>query len=431
MKTPSHASISLAKEVAESLKQGDHLRHSRQFLRSFVTVSMLIFLMLRPAGGGQEMAQARLTLILANPVAHGSRLAAAVMDALQSMEANLAGDRRLAAGEIAEEMVHFPSLTVLSFGRSVTRAHLAGALELRRYAVLAASDYPGLSRVYLEILFLLQAIRYDLAQTWVASLPQDHIWLCDFDRPAYSRPVIWQARMLGRATATLVHGAPSHNYLPPVAQNVLVWGEAQLDWFRAASPETTCHVIGRPEIGRCVEPGTPQRLRVMHSMESLMPAETAAVLRLCSVATSWGLIGSLRLHPSLGSDGLDEDWKAIAEQLVLEDNTEDFLGSLTAGDVVVGINSTAIIDALTVGLPAWTLADTGRELPCDLSRLRGASGALATMLSVPSSKALLTSAGPDMFRHLSPPDLRATLVAATGAEAAELLRRALSDLVRS
>lgn len=430
MKIPSHASVSLAKEVADSLKQGDHLRHSRQFLRSLFTVSILIFLVLPPARGRKVMTQARFTLVLANPVAHGSRLAAAVMNALQSMEANLAGDRRLAASEIAKEMVHFPSLTVLSFGRSVTWAQLSGALQLRRYADLTASDYPGLSRVYLEILFLLQAIRYDLAQSWVASLPQGHIWLCDFDRHAYSRPVIWHAKMLGRTTATLVHGTPSHSYLPPVAQNVLVWGHAQLHWFRAASQESTYHVIGRPEIGRSVEPGAPKRLRVMHSMESLTSAERDALLRLCSVAISWGLVGSLRLHPSLGSGGLDEDWKAIAEQLVLEDSTEDFLASLTTGDVVVGINSTAIIDALTVGLPAWTLADAGRELPCDLSELRSASSTLRTMLSGPP-KATLVSAGPDMLRHLSLPDLRPTLIAATGAEAAELLRRALSNLVRN
>lgn len=431
MTIPSHASISLAEEVAESLQQGDHLRHSHQFLRSLFTVSILIFLVLTPAGGGKVKTQARLTLVLANPVAHGSRLAAAVMNALQSMESNLAGDRRLAASEIAEEMVHFPSLTILSFGRSVTWAQLWGALKLRRYAVLSASDYSGLSRVYLETLFLLQAIRYDRAQSWVASLPQGHIWLCDFDRHAYSRPVMWQAKMLGRTTATLVHGTPSRSYLPPVAQNVLVWGHAQLDWFRAASQESTYHVIGRPEIVRSVEPGMPERLRVMHSMERLTPPEREALLRLCSVAASWGLAGSLRLHPSLGSGGLDEDWKAIAEQLALEDNSEDFLVSLTAGDVVVGINSTAIIDALTVGLPAWTLADAERELPCDLSKLRSASSTLATMLSGPPSKETLASAGPDMLLHLSLPELRPTLIAATGAEAAKLLRRALSDLVRN
>ncbi|MBT2519668.1 hypothetical protein [Arthrobacter sp. ISL-28] len=352
------------------------------------------------------------------------------MTSLEGTATNLVGDRRLAECDVLQGMQHFPSLAVLSFRGSTHWTRVGRALKLRRYTVLKGIGHPHLSRVYLEVLFLLQAIRYDLAQAWVESLPKEHVWLSDFDRSAYCRPLIWQAKKLARTTATMVHGTPNQNYLPPVAENVLVWGEAQLQWFRAVNQDCTLHVVGRPDICKFIAPGPPKRLRVVHSMESLMETEKEALARLCSMARSWGLDVSLRLHPSVTRSDLDENWKTAAAALAFENKSENFLASLAPGDVVVGINSTAIIDALIIGVPAWTLADAMRELPCDLSKLRDASGPLLVVLSQPEQGAAVRLAGPDMLRYSRSLGLGPALVAATGAESEELLRRAVGNMLR-
>lgn len=418
---------SLADEVWDSLKQGDHLRHGRQKLRAIASLAVLLLLLVLPGRTAPKPAPAKLTFVLANPVAHGARLGAAVMEALEGMDVNVVGDSRLAEDPVSRSMHHFPSLTVRSFGPSANAPRLWRAVALRRRTVLEPSAHPGLTRPYLEILFLLQAIRYDLARSWVESQPRDHVWLADFDRPAYSRPLIWQARRLGRKTATLVHGTPNRNYLPLIADDVLVWGETQVRWFGAASREVRCHVVGRPEIRKSVAPAPPARVRVMHSMEQLTEVERESLARVCTRARAWGLECTLRPHPSLAGADLDHGWEAVAGSLRIED-ASDFFESLLPGDIVVGVNSTAIIDALTAGVPAFTLADPGRELPCDLEKLREASIPLA-VLTGPSQDSVLELPGSDVSSLAGLLDPASLVVAATGAEAAGLLRRTIESLV--
>ncbi|MFD5276393.1 hypothetical protein ACFWIX_02400 [Pseudarthrobacter sp. NPDC058362] len=271
-------------------------------------------------------------------------------------------------------------------------------------------------------------MRYDFAHSWVSSLPKDHLWLADFDRPAYCRPLIWQAKKLGRKTATLVHGSPNQNYLPPVADQVLVWGDSQLRWFRAASPQSHCHVVGRPEIRKSVAPAPPRRLRVMHSMERLSETERESLVRLCAAATGWGLKCSIRPHPSLSGADLDDDWKAIAGSFRIEDGS-DFWESLIPGDIVVGINSTALIDALTIGVPALTLADSERELPCDLDNLREASIPLRAALLRFEREPALERSGADILTHPGLLEVAPLLVAATGTKAAGLVRDTVAGMV--
>lgn len=415
----------LAEEIAESLKLGDHLRHDRQFLRgwaSFLTIAIIALsrprTIIRP--------KSEVSFVISNPVAHGSRFGSAVLRGLVNWSVSIVGDRRLAQGPIAHTMVHFPSLTARSLSGLVTCKMIARGFQLRRTVRLATADYPSLSRIYLECLFLLQAIRYGLAKEYVLATSDDHLWLSDFDRHAYCRPLLWWARVAGRPTATFVHGSPNSNYIPPLAENILVWGDAQASWFQGAAPEVSAHIIGRPEFGVMIPAGQPRRLRIMHSLEILSNAEQRKLLEVCGASKDLGITVTLRLHPSAGPDQLDDGWKALLLDCDLEDNNGSLVESFESGDVVVGISSTAMVDAVASGLPAWSAADYARELPCDLEFLRGTSHFVDPRIhaSSPNLPALYAlSAATDL--------LRSSVVRATNEESTTLIRECVGSILRS
>jgi ketosteroid isomerase-like protein len=413
----------VAEEVALSLKHGDHLRHKSQLFRAVVSFVML-FALLFTRKRAFEMPEADMTFALANPVAHGSRFGLAVMGSLRDRKVNLVGDRRLAHESIIGEMSHFPSLTVRSLKGLVNGRTILRAIRLRMNAAIQRAEYPTLGRLYLESLFLVQAIRYQLAEEYVQAASVNHLWLSDFDRSAYCRPLIWQARALGRPTATLVHGSPSKHYLPPIAENILAWGDAQASWFDEVAPQCTVRVVGRPELKKEVPAGRPQRLRIMHSLERLSDDERRSFLHIYESAKRRGMPVSLRMHPSANETDLDADWLALLPVYEVENHDLGLVESFRSGDVVVGVTSTAIIDALACGLPAWTLSDTSRQLPADLVTLReygpsihrdvfqdqGDSG-VGVMTSMPTLDGVRTA-----------------IVAAKAKESAMLIRRAVSDI---
>jgi hypothetical protein len=413
----------LAEEVALSLKQGDHLRHKFQLLRGVASFVLLIaFLFTRKRA--LALPETDMTFAIANPVAHGSRSALAVTGSLQDRRVNLIGDRRLAHESIVGKMNYFPSLTIRSLQGFASGRTILRAIRLRMKATLRSAEYPSLGRLYLESLFLMQAVRYRLAEDYVQAFALNHLWLSDFDRSAYCRPLIWQARTLGRPTATLVHGSPSKHYLPPIAENILAWGDVQASWFAKVAPQCKVRVVGRPEQTTEVPSGKPQRLRIMHSMERLSDDEQKSLLRLYESAKGRGVRVSLRLHPSANATDVDAHWRASLPVYELENHDLGLVESFRSGDVVVGITSTAIIDALACGLPAWTLSDASRDLPADLVMLR--------------------ELGPSIYRDVfgdpgdfdvgvftSMPTLdrvRAAVVAATNRESTVLIRWALSDI---
>ena len=415
---------SLAEEVADSLKIGDHLRHDRQLLRSMLGLVTLVMILLRRPKIIQRLTT-DVTLVISNPVAHGSRFAGAVLEALTNMRVDALGDRRLAQGPILREMSHFPSLTARSLNGSVNWGMLAYAIRIRKRAALVQRDYPTLTRLYLETLFLLQAIRYCLAENRVRELPANHLWIFDFDRHAYCRPLVWWANTAGRATVTLVHGSPNMNYLPPLAGSILVWGATQMSWFREASPTTRTHPVGRPEFGLSFPPCPPRTLRIMHSLEKLTNGERGALLQVCEAARQLGMEVSLRLHPSAVESQLDPVWKGILQQCTLEDNSLGLLESFDGGDVILGITSTAVVDALACGLPAWTLADDDRELPCDLEALRQAKASLHAEVFGTGSD---TPGGQRGLETLAA--IRSTVIRATNGESALLIQDSLAKILR-
>lgn len=410
----------LALEVAESLKQGDHLRHDNQLVRAIVSLALLLLL---PFGSRRALSKSSrdITLVLANPVGHGRRFGLAIREALEGSRVEVVADRRIADAEIASELIDFPSLTIRSMTGLISFSALWTAMKLRRKVRLNPNDFK-LARTYLEVLFLLQAVRYFMAASMISELPTDHLWLTDFDRHAYSRPLIWQAKKLGRRTATMVHGTPGNTYLPFIAQTVLVWGRSQAEWVQTIAPEATVHIVGRPELSALVSPSQACRLRVVHSMEQLTVREVDALRAVCQAARRASLDVSFRLHPSASNDLLDRHWLDILDKADIEECTTGFLESLRAGDLVVGVSSTAIVDALAVGLPAWVMADPSRELPCDLEFLKAHGGSPASLLDYLEADDGLRNG---YAERLS--DVRASLVASTGRESASMLHRALSQ----
>ncbi|WP_168225735.1 hypothetical protein [Pseudarthrobacter sp. NIBRBAC000502771] len=412
----------LACEVAASLKQGDHVRHSNQLPRALFS---FLFLLLIPLGGRRSLQTSSyaITIALANPVEHGSKLGLAVRKALLASPAAVMADRRLADSELGDQLIDFPSLTVRSLAGLVSFGDIWRAVKLRRRTQLVCGEVKQ-SRIYLELLFLLQAIRYLLAERVVAAFPRDHLLLTDFDRDAYNRPLVWHANMLGRHTATLVHGTPGKTYLPFLAQSVFVWGGSQAEWVGRLQTKTKVHVVGRPELSFAISAGKPARLRVVHSMERLTTGEVHCLREVCHAARKAGLDVSFRLHPSAPRDSLDGQWGAVIGDAEIEAGESGFLDSLEPGDLVVGVSSTAIVDAVAVGLPAWIVADSERQLPCDLEFLREKGGNPASLIEFLQSDG--GSRGAHMLRLSS---LRESLVAGTGLQSASMLRRAVKASV--
>jgi hypothetical protein len=76
--------------------------------------------------------------------------------------------------------------------------------------------------------------------------------LCDLDRYPSNAPIVLAAKSLSIKNATIIHGSttPITNYLPVIANNILVWGEYHQEQFeRNIDPNRTkIWVIGNPKI---------------------------------------------------------------------------------------------------------------------------------------------------------------------------------------
>ncbi|PQZ59108.1 hypothetical protein CQ040_07665 [Microbacterium sp. MYb54] len=358
-----------ARLVAESLRQGDHIGLDKKPIRGALGV---LFLGLGCLTSGASTARsAPLRFVIANPVAHGARLGAAVMEALPPGSTVLS-DHRLAAAPLStgEE---FPSLAPRSMVHLVTWRRLRTALRLRRSL---PGGPGGASRLYGEYLFLAQAVRFAAAHDALID-GGTRLILVDFDRHAYAAPWIYAAKNQGVATVTLVHGMPNAwNYLPVLADDVLVWGEAQREWMRENGVEAGVHVVGRPDIS--AEPlklRETARLLISHSAESLSPSEVERLLARMTAGRRTQQEIVLRLHPSVPFERLDESWARIAEAA---DRVVSGGGSLSddlgVGDVVVVVRSSSAMDALARGVRAEVLADRDRRLPADLEELARRSG---------------------------------------------------------
>lgn len=361
-------SASYARDVAASLEQGDHISLDRKTVRGALGVAALIIGCLTRTDDFAGLAPVR--LVIANPISHGARLGAAVIDALPP-DATVICDHRLAEPELSRGS-SFPSLAPRSIGRIVTWSRLRSAVRLRR----ALGAMPrGASRLHGEYLFLAQAIRFSAARQ---ALREDRprLLLVDFDRHSYAAPWVHAAKDEGVVTATLVHGTPNAwNYLPVLADHVLVWGEVQRDWMRNHGVRAGVQIIGRPDVSDAPLPDrAPHRLIVAHSAERLSETEVARILERAVSARAAGHEVVLRLHPSVPTERLDSRWRSIAD---VADQVVSGHGSLSAelrnGDILAVVGSSSAMDALAKGGHVEVLADSDRPLPADLEALAARS----------------------------------------------------------
>lgn len=410
----SAATADLANEICDSLLHGDHLTLSRPRLRGVLGLLMIHFASLRRHTLEYPQAPSSLLIVVANPVAHGSRLAEATR-AASGPSARLVADSRVASPGLAP-VLHFPGLGLRSIGPQVTATRLRWAWRLSRAAPRTSWTSIPARGAYRRYLFLAQAIRYAAApvalRAWRAPL------VTDFDRAAYARPLVRAARAAGLPSATLFHGSPTaRNYLPVLADIAFAWGEAQKAWIDRLSPGTAVEVVGRPDLEASSEANSEaDRLVICHSRELLSDGELARLLSLVSEAHSRRMSTLLRVHPIDTSSSISAAWHQLAarvEQTYV--GRDSLVAALRPTDILVTVSSSAAVEALVAGVPAIIAADPDRLLPCDLEEVRE---------HMPATLADVIAAGKAPVRALAE-----RLVTATGSTASVALESAIQRLL--
>lgn len=372
----------LAQEIADSLRIGDHARLSRQGMRGWLGLGLIHLAVALPRKRKVQV-PADVLLVVANPVAHGARLAKAIQASLSGVRVSVVADCRLADPSLNVGLT-FPSLAVRSAPQIVTARRLHRAWSLRRLLDQWPAHLRDLASTYRLYVYLVQAMRYDAAMDEIARSNAAFGVVTDFDRDAYARPWSWSSVERGVPLVTLVHGTPtSSNYLPLLAQDVLVWGPTQSVWFLSRADGVTTHIVGRPEIDRRIPwAGPVRRAIVCHSAEDLSDDEMARVSLFLDAMSRLAVHSIVRLHPSSDGIHLGRGWSTVTGRAdeVVQTRTP-LVTSLDDGDLVMVVTSSAAVDAVAVGVPAVVLADAQRDLPCDLELLRDLSDPLLQQIN--------------------------------------------------
>ncbi|TFD79133.1 hypothetical protein E3T54_05500 [Cryobacterium sp. Sr8] len=362
--------------------------------------------------------------IVANPVAHGARLAQSVTRGVRSSTLSLVADARFSDPALAVDFA-FPGISARSLKATVTVRRLRFAVAARRALPRGVGLRGSANWLYREYIFAAQAVRYAATHAAVSKLAPTTILLTDFDRSAYCRPWIWAAKRAGMATATLMHGSPNElNYIPVLADNALVWGQAQESWLAQRSPDTSTMIIGRPDLSSTRLTTAPaERVVLCHSREALTPRETQAVGAQLRAFKSRGLTICLRFHPTSAKEDLGPGWHAIAgmaDEVV--PGRGSFAASLRGSDIVVCVASSAAIESVALGIPTIVLAGADRSLPADLEAIRAQT---PEMLEATRGSGPVVLSGSSAYVRLA-----AHLLAASGPAASDRLDRAVTAVRR-
>ncbi|WP_130506704.1 hypothetical protein [Microterricola gilva] len=362
-------------------------------------------------------------LLIANPLAHGARLASATQRSIHSRSVVTVADARFADPSLKIDY-SFPGISSRSLKAATTFGRLFEGLRLRRSVPRTHQLIGSQNHFYREYLFLAQALRFIEAREIVSRLAPETVLVTDYDRHTYNWPWISAANERGLSTASLVHGSPNDsNYVPVLARNVLVWGQAQLSWFAERSPDARAIVVGRPDLSNWTA-DAPQRLRrvvVCHSREILSLTEVERITASVAAFQRRGLEVHLRLHPSMVEEGLDSNWARISRMASsVSGGRESFAESISASDVVVCVTSTSAIDAITKGVLTLVLCDDDRVLPCDLGEVRRNAPSVLDAIEKRLAGSLAgTSVPRELVDHL---------IASRGPDAEALLDSAVASL---
>lgn len=407
-------------DILDSLAQGDHIGRV-SVSRALVGLLLLHLYALGKAWYTRDAQASRGTvadvvILVANPIAHGARLATAVRRAATraGLSVTTIADGRIAGPGLKVD-VHFPGIGV----RSVLSLADIPGLRWGWSVFRGAESWPAQvskNRWVRAYLVLAQTLRYRAAFDQVGDLPATVCHVADFDRAAYSRPWCWAVKAHGGTLCTLVHGSPSEaTYVPFIAPWVLVWGDIQKRFVQRAGAIPV--VVGRPEIPSAVRGRGAPTAVVCHSMEDLSEAEVDRLQRAIQDLRASGYRITLKPHPrSVGVQLKGRGWPRVAllsDALAMDG--QPLLSLLGNDDVVVTITSTAAADAIALGLAAFVLGDSDRRLSCDLEAIRTWNGGRSVIDSVRPDSSLFS--------------LRDALVAGTGGDAEILMGRVLRELV--
>lgn len=363
----------IAGEVIDSLRVGDHRNNPQTARAGLEGFAALLLGALRPGRPRHTASTPAVVFAVANPVAHGARFSAAAARALATYgRTAVVADASVATAAL-DIGTAFPGLGRRALATHTTWRSLVFAVRCRLRA--HGRDVAALngSRAWREFVFVAQAARFHLASALLRDLPATAVFVTDYDRHAYSRPLIAAASAAGMRTATLVHGAPNAaNYAPAIAANVLAWGDAQDAWWESMSPETTRHIVGRPDLVRRVDPLTEcTSVIVAHSKEKLDVGEEARLQELLSAAAERGARTTLRVHPSLAPSELDGAWARLAATADAVDSGTGPLADVAGPETtVVVVSSSTLVDALLAGARGVVVASEDRELPCEVAYVR-------------------------------------------------------------
>lgn len=313
-------------------------------------------------------------------------------------EVTVLADRRLADDDFPQS-TDFPSLGIRSLLRHVDRGTLRPVAQGVRQAWSTSSPLIP-SRLAATYLFAAQHVRYELAGR-ILGEGDTCLLVTDFDRDSYAAPLVHVARARGWVTATTVHGSLNpETYCPFRAEHVLVWGEAQARAvFRHGG---TAHVVGRADLVPR-EPDTTRvdRVVICDSGEDLSPQEVRSLRRLCEDARDRASEVQVRRHPRSGLLGGRCGWRDIAAVADSKVATRPLLEDLQPGDLVVGITSTSLVEALFAGYRVACVADDHRQLPVDIQEIASAGTVLSHADAVAGVRSRIVAAwGEDADRLL-------------------------------
>lgn len=360
----------LAREIVDSLALHDLAREIAPLWRTFggLALSVLSLARSRPRSVPSLLG---IVLVISNPVEHGYRLAVALQESARGLApvTTLADARHADPGLGPVEDVAGVWLRAIREFGSLPR--FVRYLRLRGRRASRIRLRSSTHRVRDEILFLSQTLRF------IAMLEVDYsrakIVVTDFDRAPYARPLLWAARKTGLRTVTAMHGSPAEStYLPLIADSVLTWGAAQARWLRTRT-DATIHIIGKPDVRKFGAPiAELTRVVICHSRELLAPDEQTGLTDVIDIARAAHLDVVVRMHPSLRG-GLRGSWAPIASRVnVASARAIPLPEFLQPGDFVIGVASTALIDALVAGHGVLVIAAEERALPADLEAIRDA-----------------------------------------------------------
>ena len=414
----------LAEEIVASLSLDDPTRGQRSSAKLLAGSLFGLASAVRRSPRRTVNAESPVTVVIHNPVQHGARLAAALIVAGSFAPVAVLADARHAESVLGDDIRDLP-------GVGPRAIHGFGCISRLRVSARIRRSTPGRgflsaapSRIRAEVALLAQTLRY------LAALETDftgtRLVVTDFDRGTTARPWIWVARKAGVRVVTAVHGSlAAATYLPMLASDALVWGQVQAEWLIAQGAEVTAHVTGRADIdGRLPLGREVDRVVICHSREELDADEQASLLALVASARAAGLAVVIRRHPS-EHGMLGATWCDLEQQCdVVASVGSPLSGFLTPRDLVVGVASTALVDALVSGHPSAVVASPLRALPADLEAMARVTATVDPGLN----GAGLNSAGLNREYVDAMAALSERIVNAVGPEAAQRLSETLRQI---